>query len=81
MRKNLYFVKELLEYILIKILFNLINLLPSKISKKVVSKIFLFIGRLTKNHAIAIKNCKIVFPSTHVVYEGIELVKNNITEE
>ncbi len=26
-------------------------------------------------------NCKIVFPSTHVVYEGIEQVKNNITEE
>jgi len=63
MRKNLYFVKELFEYILIKILFNLINLLPSKISKKFVSKIFLFIGRLTKNHAIAIKNCKIVFPN------------------
>jgi len=26
-------------------------------------------------------NCKIIFPSTHVVYEGIDKVKNNITEE
>jgi nucleoside-diphosphate-sugar epimerase len=25
--------------------------------------------------------CKIIFPSTHVVYEGIEKVKNNISEE
>jgi len=25
--------------------------------------------------------CKIIFPSTHVVYEGIEKVKNNITED
>ena len=25
-------------------------------------------------------NCKIIFPSTHVVYEGIEKVKNNISE-
>jgi len=25
--------------------------------------------------------CKIIFPSTHVVYEGIEKVKNNIKEE
>jgi nucleoside-diphosphate-sugar epimerase len=26
------------------------------------------------------KNCKIIFPSTHVVFEGIEKVKNNIPE-
>ena len=25
--------------------------------------------------------CKIIFPSTHVVYEGIEKVKNNILED
>ena len=25
-------------------------------------------------------NCKIIFPSTHVVYEGIDKVKNNISE-
>ena len=27
------------------------------------------------------KNCKIIFPSTHVVFEGIEKVKNNILED
>jgi len=27
------------------------------------------------------KNCKIIFPSTHVVYEGIEKVKNDILED
>ena len=26
------------------------------------------------------KKCKIIFPSTHVVYEGIESIKNNISE-
>ena len=36
----------------------------------------------TKNILDAINNkCKIIFPSTHVVYEGIEKVKNNILEE
>ena len=35
----------------------------------------------TQNILDAINNkCKIVFPSTHVVYEGIEKVRNNITE-
>ena len=27
------------------------------------------------------KNCKIIFPSTHVIYEGLQTAKNNITEE
>ena len=27
------------------------------------------------------KNCKIIFPSTHVIYEGIQSTKNNILEE
>jgi nucleoside-diphosphate-sugar epimerase/quercetin dioxygenase-like cupin family protein len=27
------------------------------------------------------KGCKIIFPSTHVVYEGIEKIKNNIFED
>ena len=36
----------------------------------------------TQNILDAISNkCKIIFPSTHVVYEGIEEVKNNILEE
>ena len=36
----------------------------------------------TQNILNAINNkCKIIFPSTHVVYEGIEKVKNDIPEE
>ena len=36
----------------------------------------------TQNILDAIPNkCKIIFPSTHVVFEGIEKVKNNITED
>jgi nucleoside-diphosphate-sugar epimerase len=36
----------------------------------------------TQNILEAIKSeCKIILPSTHVVYEGIEQVKNNILEE
>jgi len=36
----------------------------------------------TQNILDAISNrCKIIFPSTHVVYEGIEKVKNNIFED
>ena len=36
----------------------------------------------TQNILDAISNkCKIIFPSTHVVYEGIEEVKNNISED
>ena len=36
----------------------------------------------TQNILNAINNkCKIVFPSTHVVFEGIDKVKNNISEE
>ena len=36
----------------------------------------------TQNILDAISDkCKIIFPSTHVVYEGIEAVKNNISED
>ena len=36
----------------------------------------------TKNVISAIpKNCKIIFPSTHVIYEGVQSTKNNIDED
>ena len=36
----------------------------------------------TQNILDVIKdNCKIIFPSTHVVYEGIDKVKTDIKEE
>jgi nucleoside-diphosphate-sugar epimerase/2-polyprenyl-3-methyl-5-hydroxy-6-metoxy-1,4-benzoquinol methylase len=45
-------------------------------------KIKLVAEKGTQNILDAISNkCKIIFPSTHVVYEGIEKVENNISEE
>tara|TARA_B100000780_G_scaffold270005_1_gene229372 strand:- start:210 stop:2756 length:2547 start_codon:yes stop_codon:yes gene_type:complete len=45
-------------------------------------KIKLIAEEGTQNILDAISNkCKIIFPSTHVVYEGIEKVKNNIKED
>ena len=46
------------------------------------NKIKLVAKEGTQNILDAISNkCKIIFPSTHVVYEGIEKIKNNITED
>ncbi len=46
------------------------------------SKIKLIAKEGTQNILDAISDkCKIIFPSTHVVYEGIEKVKNNILED
>ena len=51
-------------------------------SKENDKKIKLVAEEGTQNILDAINdNCKIIFPSTHVVYEGIEKVKNNISEE
>ena len=45
-------------------------------------KIKLVAEKGTQNILEAISDkCKIIFPSTHVVYEGIEKVKNNILED
>tara|TARA_Y100000590_G_scaffold118655_1_gene135759 strand:- start:91 stop:2637 length:2547 start_codon:yes stop_codon:yes gene_type:complete len=46
------------------------------------TKIKLVAEKGTQNLLNAISDkCKIIFPSTHVVYEGIEKVKNNILED
>jgi len=48
---------------------------------KIDEKIRIVAEEGTQNILDAISTkCKIIFPSTHVVYEGIEKVKNNITE-
>jgi len=49
--------------------------------QKIDEKIRIVAEEGTQNILDAINTkCKIIFPSTHVVYEGIEKVKNNITE-
>jgi len=46
------------------------------------NKIKLVAQEGTKNILDVISdNCKIIFPSTHVIYEGIDEVKNNLNEE
>ena len=53
----------------------------SESTKEKDEKIKLVAEEGTQNILDAIdKNCKIIFPSTHVVYEGIDKVKNNISE-
>ena len=54
----------------------------SEISQEQEDKIKLVAEEGTQNIIDAINNeCKIIFPSTHVVYEGIEKVKNDIIED
>ena len=54
----------------------------SESSEEKDKKIKLVAEEGTQNILNAINNkCKIIFPSTHVVFEGIEKVKNNISEE
>jgi nucleoside-diphosphate-sugar epimerase len=51
-------------------------------NRTVDEKIKLVAQEGTQNILDAINNtCKIIFPSTHVIYEGIEKVKNNIPED
>ena len=59
MIKNIIF---FIEFLLIRMLFIVLNLLPLRISSKFVGIIFKFFGQLSKNHQIALKNCKYVFP-------------------
>ena len=60
MIKNIFF---FIEFAFIRICFVVLNLFPLKISSGLISIIFKFFGRLSKNHKIAIKNCKHVFPN------------------
>ena len=54
----------------------------SETSETIDARIKLVAEEGTQNILDAINNkCKIILPSTHVVYEGIEKVKNNILEE
>ncbi len=55
--------------------------LKSESNKDSDIKIKLVAENGTQNILNAISDkCKIIFPSTHVVYEGVEKIQNNITE-
>lgn len=51
------------EFFIFKIFIFFLYLFPKKISSNLISNLFLFIGKLSKYHLIAKKNCKIVFPN------------------
>jgi len=56
--------------------------LKSESNKDSDIKIKLVAENGTQNILNAISDkCKIIFPSTHVVYEGVEKIQNNITED
>ena len=59
MKTIIYF----LQFMFVKIFFLLLSILPLNISKKIASRIFRNIGRLTRADSTAIKNCKFVFPN------------------
>ena len=54
-------IRYFLEFFLFKFLLIILNFFFRKISKNVFSKLFMFLGRLSKYNNIAKNNCKIVF--------------------
>jgi len=56
-------VRYFFEFILFKIILFLLLPFSKKISLKIISNSFIFLGKLSKYNSIAKKNCKIVFPN------------------
>ena len=61
--KFLIFFRYLIEFYCFKIILLILNLFSKRISLKIISNLFLFLGKYSKNHQIAKNNCKIVFPN------------------
>ena len=55
-------VRYFFEFFLFKIIFFLLLPLSKKLSAKIISNSFMFLGKLSKYNQIAKNNCKIVFP-------------------
>ena len=51
------------EFFLFKIIFFLLFPFSKKVSSKIISNLFMFLGKLSKYNKIAKNNCKIVFPN------------------
>jgi KDO2-lipid IV(A) lauroyltransferase len=56
-------VRYFLEFFLFKIIIFLLLPFSKKISSKIISNSFMFLGKLSKYNQIAKNNCKIVFPN------------------
>ncbi len=68
-------VRYFFEFILFKIILFLLLPFSKKISLKIISNSFIFLGKLSKYNSIAKKNCKIVFPNLSEI--EIENIINN----
>ncbi len=55
-------IRYFFEFFLFNIILFLFKFLPKKISSKIISNLFLFLGKLSKHNQIAKNNCRIVFP-------------------
>jgi Kdo2-lipid IVA lauroyltransferase/acyltransferase len=56
-------IRYLLEFFLFKIIIFLLFPFSKKMSSKIISNSFMFLGKLSKYNQIAKNNCKIVFPN------------------
>ena len=56
-------IRYLLEFFLFKLIIFLLFPFSMKVSSKIISKSFMFLGKHSKYNQIAKNNCKIVFPN------------------
>ena len=56
-------IKFYIEFVLIRIFFILVHILPIKITSIFGAKVFRLFGRFSKSHRTAIENCRHVFPN------------------
>ena len=56
------YIRYFFEFFLFKIILFLLKIFSTKISSKIISNLFLYLGKLSKYNQIAKKNCRIVFP-------------------
>ena len=63
MRRFLINIKYFIEFIFVRILFLIVCILPIDFISKFGAIFFRLIGRLSKSHITAIKNCHYVFPN------------------
>ena len=61
--KLLILIRYFIEFFIFKVVLFIVNLFSKKLSSKLTRNLFLFLGKLSKHHIIAINNCKIVFPN------------------
>ena len=59
----LIYIRYLLEFFLFKIIIFLLFPFSKKMSSKIISNSFMFLGKMSKYNQIAKNNCKIVFPN------------------